>query len=58
MQFCPNFNPPCYKSKDEDVVIQADDEIRLKIVGTRVDASGIVSGFCNFCHNYICFRYI
>ncbi|XP_069697801.1 DNA-directed RNA polymerase II subunit RPB7 isoform X1 [Periplaneta americana] len=41
MQFCPNFNPPCYKSKDEDVVIQADDEIRLKIVGTRVDASGI-----------------
>lgn len=43
MQFCPNFNPPCYKSKDEDVVIQADDEIRLKIVGTRVDASGIVS---------------
>lgn len=43
MQFCPNFNPPCYKSKEEDVVIQADDEIRLKIVGTRVDASGIVS---------------
>lgn len=42
MQFCPNFNPPCYKSKEEDVVIQADDEIRLKIVGTRVDASGIV----------------
>ena len=27
----------------QDVVIQADDEIRLKIVGTRVDASGIVS---------------
>ncbi|XP_046669953.1 DNA-directed RNA polymerase II subunit RPB7-like, partial [Homalodisca vitripennis] len=41
MQFCPNFNPPCYKSKDEDVVIQEDDDIRLKIVGTRVDASGI-----------------
>lgn len=43
MQFCPNVNPPCYKSKEEDVVIQADDEIRLKIVGTRVDATGIVS---------------
>lgn len=27
----------------QDVVIQADDEIRLKIVGTRVDATGIVS---------------
>lgn len=33
--------PPCYKSKDEDIVIHADDEIRLKIVGTRVDATGI-----------------
>ncbi|XP_066582566.1 DNA-directed RNA polymerase II subunit RPB7 isoform X2 [Prorops nasuta] len=41
MQFCPNVNPPCYKSKEEDVIIQADDEIRLKIVGTRVDATGI-----------------
>lgn len=27
----------------QDVVIQQDDEIRLKIVGTRVDAAGIVS---------------
>lgn len=43
MQFCPNGNPPCYKSKDEDVVITAEDKIRLKIVGTRVDATGIVS---------------
>lgn len=43
MQYCPNGNPPCYKSKDEDVVIAAEDKIRLKIVGTRVDATGIVS---------------
>lgn len=43
MQFCPNGNPPCYKSKDEDVVISGEDKIRLKIVGTRVDATGIVS---------------
>lgn len=43
MQFCPNGNPPCYKSQEEDVVIAAEDKIRLKIVGTRVDASGIVS---------------
>lgn len=43
MQFCPNINPPCYKSNAEDNVIAAEDEIRLKIVGTRVDAGGIVS---------------
>lgn len=42
MEFCPNVNPPCYKSKQEDSVIQEEDVIRLKIVGTRVDASGIV----------------
>lgn len=47
MQFCPNGNPPCYKSQDEDVVITAEDKIRLKIVGTRVDATGIV-GFILF----------
>lgn len=43
MQFCPNGNPPCYKSKEEEVVIAQEDKIRLKIVGTRVDATGIVS---------------
>ena len=41
MSFDPNSNPPCYKTSDEDIVIQQDDEIRLKIVGTRVDASDI-----------------
>ncbi|PZC77852.1 hypothetical protein B5X24_HaOG202963 [Helicoverpa armigera] len=41
MEFCPNVNPPCYKSKQEDNVIQEEDVIRLKIVGTRVDAAGI-----------------
>lgn len=43
MQFCPTGNPPCYRSQEEDVVIAAEDKIRLKIVGTRVDATGIVS---------------
>lgn len=43
MTFCPNGNPPCYRSKEEEVVIAAGDKIRLKIVGTRVDATGIVS---------------
>ncbi|PIK38691.1 DNA-directed RNA polymerase II subunit RPB7 [Apostichopus japonicus] len=41
MEFDPNSNPPCYKTKDEDIVIQQDDEIRLRIVGTRVDAADI-----------------
>ena len=41
MEFDPAGQPPCYKSKDEDMMIKQDDEIRLKIVGTRVDASGI-----------------
>lgn len=41
MTFDPNSNPPCYKTESEDMVIQQDDEIRLKIVGTRVDASDI-----------------
>ena len=41
MTFDANSSPPCYKTQDEDVVIQQDDEIRLKIVGTRVDATDI-----------------
>jgi len=43
MEFDPDSNPPCYKTKEEDMVIQQDDEIRLKIVGTRVDANEIFS---------------
>lgn len=41
MQFDPNSTPHCYKTADEDVVIQQDDEIRIKIVGLRVDATDI-----------------
>lgn len=41
MKFDQNSNPPAYKTEDEDVIIQQDDEIRLKIVGTRVDATDI-----------------
>ncbi|XP_015781249.1 DNA-directed RNA polymerase II subunit RPB7 [Tetranychus urticae] len=41
MQFDANQSPPCYKTVDEDIVIQQDDEIRLKIVGLRVDAKDI-----------------
>lgn len=57
MEFCPNVNPPCYKSKQEDNVIQEEDVIRLKIVGTRVDANGIVSilGYIKFSFNEFLF---
>lgn len=41
LEFDPNSNPSCYKSRDEEVVIKVDDEIRVKIVGTRVDAADI-----------------
>jgi len=41
MRFHPSTNPPCYKTEDENMVIQQDDEIRVKIVGTRVDATDI-----------------
>ncbi|OQV20217.1 DNA-directed RNA polymerase II subunit RPB7 [Hypsibius exemplaris] len=41
MEFDPAATPACYRSKDEELVIQPDDEIRVKIVGTRVDAKDI-----------------
>lgn len=41
MEFDPNANPPCYKTKDDEMVINQDDEIRVKIVGIRVDATDI-----------------
>uniref|UniRef100_A0A5S6Q2N9 DNA-directed RNA polymerase II subunit RPB7 n=1 Tax=Trichuris muris TaxID=70415 RepID=A0A5S6Q2N9_TRIMR len=41
MEFQPNANPLCYRTKDESVVIAADDEIRVKILGIRVDANDI-----------------
>ncbi|XP_022659913.1 DNA-directed RNA polymerase II subunit RPB7-like isoform X1 [Varroa destructor] len=40
MQFDPNATPPCYKNAEDEEIAQ-DDEIRLKIVGTRVDATDI-----------------
>jgi DNA-directed RNA polymerase II subunit RPB7 len=41
MSFDPNATPPCYKTDDESVVIKQDDEVRVKIIGTRVDATDI-----------------
>ncbi|EYC03028.1 hypothetical protein Y032_0096g2907 [Ancylostoma ceylanicum] len=41
MEFDPNSNPPCYKTEDETSIIKQDDEIRVKLIGTRVDANDI-----------------
>ena len=41
MEFDHASCPPSYKNKDEDVVIQKGDFIRIKIMGTRVDANDI-----------------
>ncbi|BGP47573.1 DNA-directed RNA polymerase II subunit [Rhodotorula kratochvilovae] len=41
--FDPNSNPPCFSSSEDTLVIQKGTKIRLKIVGTRVDATEI---FC------------
>jgi DNA-directed RNA polymerase subunit E'/Rpb7 len=42
MEFDSNASSPCFKTKDEEVVIQRNDDIRLRIIGLRVDASDIV----------------
>ncbi|BGO91071.1 hypothetical protein NBRC10512_005836 [Rhodotorula toruloides] len=39
--FDPNANPPCFASSEDTLTIQKGTKIRLKIVGTRVDATEI-----------------
>jgi DNA-directed RNA polymerase II subunit RPB7 len=41
MKFDSTTDPPCYKTADEDIVIQQEDTLRLKIVGLRIDATDI-----------------
>ncbi|GMT00205.1 hypothetical protein PENTCL1PPCAC_22379, partial [Pristionchus entomophagus] len=43
MHFDYSLNANCYKSADESFIIKKDAEIRVKIVGTRVDSNDI---FC------------
>lgn len=33
--------PPCYKSEGEEPVITTEEKIRVKIIGTRTDLSGL-----------------
>lgn len=43
LKFDPNANPPCFSSDEDQATIEKGTRIRLKIVGTRVDATEIVS---------------
>jgi len=43
MHFDPQSAPPAFVSEDESMKIAKDDEVRLKIIGTRLDASEIFS---------------
>ena len=42
------FSQPAPSLLLKDLVIQQDDEIRLRIIGTRVDASDIVSSYLQY----------
>ncbi|KAA1125367.1 DNA-directed RNA polymerase II subunit [Puccinia graminis f. sp. tritici] len=41
LKFDPNANPPCFSSDEDQATIEKGTRIRLKIVGTRVDATEI-----------------
>lgn len=41
MEFEPTNMPPCYRTADESIVIKQEDEIRVKLIGIRVDANDI-----------------
>lgn len=42
MSFDSEATPPCFTSEDGSIKIEKDSEVRLKIVGSRVDATEIV----------------
>ena len=48
MTFSTADNIPCYQSNDQTVSLSKDDGVRLKIVGTRIDASEIVSDILSY----------
>ena len=41
MEFCTEENKQRYKSSDESSIIEQDNTIRVKLVGTRTDANDI-----------------
>ena len=48
MKFDPNATPPCFSNTEEQILIERNARVRLKIVGTRVDATEIVGSFIAF----------
>lgn len=48
----PSTNPPCYRSKEEDSVVQSEAELRVRIVGLRVDANDIFA-ICTLMDDYL-----
>lgn len=42
MKFCEIEHKPCYKTTGDDMLIEKETKIRVRIVGTRVDATSIV----------------
>ena len=49
MAFDASAANPSFVSADRDIVISKDDQVRLKILGLRIDATEIVSGCCGCC---------
>ncbi|OAF66519.1 RNA polymerase II subunit B7 [Intoshia linei] len=41
MTYDEESNPTCYRSKNEEFIIQTDDIIRIMVVGTRVDSNDL-----------------
>ena len=41
MKFDPNANPPCFSNSDDNISIERNARVRLKLLGLRVDATEI-----------------
>lgn len=41
MKFDPNANPPCFSNPDDNISIERNARVRLKLLGLRVDATEI-----------------
>ena len=48
MKFDPNANPPCFSNPDDNISIERNARVRLKLLGLRVDATEIfaIGGLC------------
>ncbi|TIA75905.1 hypothetical protein E3P91_00210 [Wallemia ichthyophaga] len=56
IKFDPSATPPCFSSEDQ--VIERGSKVRLKVVGTRVDATEIVSTTWTACNVFTLFKLI